>query len=531
MFEIIIITLIISTFLNILLKKLDLPTIIWYIWTWFLIAYLFWLHEVNHNHDLQLIAEFWIVFLMFTIWLEFSFSSFMKMRKAVFLYWWLQFSISSIVFFLISNIVFWLDIVNSLIIWLALSLSSTAIVLKLLNENNNINKSYWQKSLWILLFQDLAVIPIMILISILSIEDSSILVLVWETILWWILLVAILLVIWKYLLEYILTRVSKTNSNEIFISAILALVLWASYLAHALWLSYSLWALIAGIMIAETHFKHKVESDLIPFRDLLLWVFFITVWMQIDIHIIYENFFLIMWLLIAISLLKIWIIYSIIQFFSKKIISVRTGLTLFQVWEFAIVIFGLANANNLLDQNISQILLVTIIISMILTPIVMKNIDNITSLFIKDKFIPENDLWDKKLENHIILIGHWRIWNWLSDKLREKNEDFYIIENDIIKFKQAKKQSKPIFFWDASSWRILNILNIEKAKYILVTIQDNRNLYQVCDLLSHIVPKAKIIIKVSSCEQKMKIKSLNLTNVIYETEEVANGMIRAMKKT
>jgi len=181
MFEIIITTLVISTFLNILLKKLDLPTIIWYIWTWFFIAYLFWLHEVNNNHDLQLIAEFWIVFLMFTIWLEFSFSSFMKMRKAVFLYWGLQFSISSIIFFLICNTIFWLDIINSLIIWLALSLSSTAIVLKLLNDNNNINKSYWQKSLWILLFQDLAVIPIMILISILSIENSSILPIISKT--------------------------------------------------------------------------------------------------------------------------------------------------------------------------------------------------------------------------------------------------------------------------------------------------------------------------------------------------------------
>lgn len=529
MIEIIIITLLLSTFLNILLKKLDLPTIIWYIATGFLIAYMFWLHEVNNNHDLQLIAEFWIVFLMFTIWLEFSFSSFMKMKKVVFIYWWLQFIVTSSIFFIISYFLFSISLISSVIISMALSLSSTAIVLKLLNENNNINKSYWHKALWILLFQDLAVIPIMILITILSSQDSSIITMIWETIIGWIILITVLLFIWKFLLDYILTRVSKTNSNEIFISAILTFILWASYLAHFLGLSYSLWALIWWIMIAETHFKHRVESDLIPFRDLLLWIFFITVWMQLNTEIIQNNFLEIIILLLTITLIKVWIIYSIIKYFTKKIISLRTAFTLFQVWEFAIVLLWLATTNNLIDKDLSQTIIVTTIISMILTPIVLKNLDYIVWIFIKDNFIPENDLWSEKPDNHIIIIWHWRIWSWISNKLDEKKEKYYIIENDIQKFKNAKKQWKPIFYWDASKWRILNILNIEKAKYILVTIRDSKKLFQVCELLSHIVPKAKIIIKVNDSIQKSTIESLNLTNIVFETEEVADGMIRKMK--
>jgi len=530
MLEIIIITLIISSFLNIILKKIELPTIIWNIITWFVIAYIFWLHDASTNGHLMHIAEFGIVFLMFTIWLEFSFSEFMKMKKQVFLYWSLQFFISSIIFTSISYFLFSLDLISSSIIWLALALSSTAIVLKILNENNDIIQSHGQKSLGILLFQDLAVIPIMILISILSISDSSVVELVWKTVLWWAILIVSFLLIWKYLLEYILTRVSKTASNEIFISSILAFVLASSYLAHYLGLSFSLWALIAGIMIAETHFKHRVESDLIPFRDLLLGFFFITVWMQLELRIIYENLYMILAILLAIIVIKVLIIFWILQFFTKKIIALRTAITLFQVWEFAIVVFELAWSKWLLDKDISQVLIVVIIISMILTPIVMKKLEYIVGIFLKDTFNPENKILDEKLENHIILIGYWKIWKRISNQLKSENEKYYILEDDIMKFKSAKKEWKPVFYWDATKATILNLLNIDKTKSVLITIRDSKNLYKVCDIVSQIVPKSKIYIKVNSYEQRHRIEKLNFTNIIYETQEIANGMIREMKK-
>jgi len=174
MLEIILVAIFTSTVLNLLLKKINIPTIIWYIATGIIIAYLFQLHGVKWNYELNLVAEFGIVFLMFTIGLEFSVKHLLRMKKDVFVIGWLQVLLTSLVFYLVVRFGLWFDTNTSIIIWAWLSLSSTAIVLKILNETRDINKEYWQKTLGILLFQDIAIIPILLLISILWDNQASI---------------------------------------------------------------------------------------------------------------------------------------------------------------------------------------------------------------------------------------------------------------------------------------------------------------------------------------------------------------------
>ena len=374
MLEIIIFTILVSTLLNLFLKQFAIPTIIGYIATGTIIAYGFDLHQAVHNRELKEIAEFGVVFLMFTIGLEFSVKHLMKMKKEVFVYGALQVFLTAILFAFLANALFSIGIKSAIIIGAALALSSTAIVLKLLNENGDINKVYGRKVLGVLLFQDIAVIPILLMISIFSIDGGSISDLLLLTFAKAILLLAGLFVVGKYLLDPFFAAVSKTKSNEIFISSILLIVIGASYLAHVLGFSYSLGAFVAGMMIAETHYKHQVEADLIPFRDLLLGIFFITVGMQLDFKIIFENILTISLLLPALIAIKIAIIYSIFRFKSTARESLKTALSIFQLGEFALVIFELSFAQGLIDPIVGQILIVTVVISMIITPFVLKNI-------------------------------------------------------------------------------------------------------------------------------------------------------------
>ena len=529
--EIVISTIFIATIFNIILNKFHMPTIIGYILTWTIIAYTFWLHEVASSHELKTIAEFWIVFLMFTIGLEFSVKNLIKMKKNVFLFWSLQFFITTIVFYCLSVFIFWLSVVESILISLWLALSSTAIVLKVLNENWDINKYYWNRSLWILIFQDIMVIPILLLITILSVNDTSVSVLLTKTIISALILLFILWFLWRYVLDYFLYKVAKTKSNEIFIWSILFIVIWASWLAHYLWFTYTLWAFIAGMLIAETSYKHQVEADLIPFRDLLLWFFFITVWMQLNISVIWENILIILWLLALLLSIKTLLLYLVLVWFNHKRSSFKTALSLFQFWEFGIVIFELATVNNLISPFISQILIVVIILSMIITPVILRNISEITDLIFWYKFSDDKGcmVW-KTLKNHTVLIWYGRLWKILSKLLEKKGIDYIIVESYIKAYKEGKRDWKPIIFWNAFQANTLKSVNIENAGTVLISVWKSERLFLIADVVKKLNIKWKIIVKVNNFEEERMLNWLHIKDIIVETEKTAKAMMKKMKK-
>ncbi|MEA3553218.1 MAG: cation:proton antiporter [Campylobacterota bacterium] len=526
MLEIIIFTILISTILNLFLKQFGIPTIIGYIATGTVIAYGFDLHDAVHNHELKEIAEFGVVFLMFTIGLEFSVNHLMRMKKAVFFYGALQVVVTAAFFAFLANFVFGIEIKSSVIIGSALALSSTAIVLKLLNENGDINKVFGRKVLGVLLFQDIAVIPILLMITIFSVQDGSISDLLLMTFGKAILLLLGLFIAGKYLLEPFFNAVSRTKSNEIFISSILLIVIGASYVAHAFGFSYSLGAFIAGMMIAETHYKHQVEADLIPFRDLLLGIFFITVGMQLDFKIIFENIGIISILLPALIAIKIAIIYSIFRFKSTPRESLKTALSIFQLGEFALVIFELSFAQGLIDPVFGQVLIVIVVISMIITPFVLKNITPITDFFIRTKE-KDNDFAPVQKEgliNHIVLIGYGRLGRHISKLIQKDGIEFVAIEGDIEIVKAAQKTNMPVIFGNASQKNILESINIKDASSVIISIGNSQKLNHICEVVNDLTHNTKTIVKVNRFEEKELLSKLNLSHVIVETENTALAM-------
>jgi CPA2 family monovalent cation:H+ antiporter-2 len=524
MLEIIIFTILCATLLNLILRRLNIPTIIGYIATGTIIAYSFNLHDAVHNHELKEIAEFGVVFLMFTIGLEFSIAHLIRMKKEVFVYGASQVIITAVIFTMIGHHIFGVEIKSAIIIGLALSLSSTAIVLKLLNENGDINKIYGRRVLGVLLFQDIAVIPILLMITIFSSTSSSVSSLLMQTFIDAVILLIGLYIVGRYLLEPFLLQATKTKSNEIFISSILLLVIGSSYIAHLFGFSYSLGAFIAGMMIAETHYKHQVEADLIPFRDLLLGVFFVTVGMQLDFALIFNEISTIAILLPAIIAIKIAVIYSIMRFTVASRDATKSAISLFQLGEFALVIFELSFANDLIDPAIGQVLIVTVVISMILTPFVLKNISAIADLMTTNKKPEYPQIDQESLQEHMILIGYGRLGKLVSKQIKASGGVFVSIEHDIKKVKDAQKQELPVIYGNAGKSEILEAVNIDKAAAIVIAIGNSHKLYHICEVIHKMGYNHKCIVKVNSYEQYEGLAHLDLLHIIVETEKTALAM-------
>ncbi len=529
MLGIIVATIFIAIFVNLLLKKFQLPTIIGYIFTGTIIAYLFGLHEAAvNNHDLKEIAEFGVVFLMFTIGLEFSVNALIRMKREVFFTGTLQIIITTLIVVLISFYILNFDFKTSMIIGTALSLSSTAIVLKTYNETRDIKKRHGQRVLGILIMQDIAVIPILLMISIFTTNsENSVLYIVLQTTIAAVILIGILYLSGKYLLEPFLTHVSETNSEELFVGSVLLIAIGASYMAHYFGFSYSLGAFIAGMMISETKFKHQVESDLIPFRNLLLGVFFVTVGMQINFEIIYLHLFTILLLLPILMILKYCIIYLIVRLDDTKRVAFKTAFSLVQIGEFSLAILELARSANLLNATHTQVLIVTIVLSMILTPIALKNLSKIASSLLPDDIMDTTNtlVVDKDLKGHVVVLGYGHLGQEIVRELKELNNDYIIIENKILFYKMGKEDNEPIIFGNAAHKHILESVNIRTSCAVIVAIDNPEQLRIVCESINELTKNTKTIVKITKTQDMKNLDGLHLEHIIVDDQVVAKALV------
>jgi len=521
-------TIFIALVINLILKRFQLPTIIGYIFTGTIIAYVFNLHTAVNNHDLKEIAEFGVVFLMFTIGLEFSIEHLKKMKKEVFFTGSLQIIITTLFVFVISHFVLGIDLKSSLVIGAALSLSSTAIVLKTFNETKEIRKPYGQRVLGILIMQDIAVIPIFLMISFFTMNESnSVGLMILKTVIAAIVLLSVLYFSGKYLLEPFLNHVSKTKSDELFVASVLLLAIGSSYLAYYFGFSYSLGAFIAGMMIAETKFKHQVEADLIPFRNILLGVFFITVGMQINFAVISEYILVILILLPILMGLKYIIIYTLVKLEDTRRIAFKTAFSLIQIGEFSLAIIELGRSQGLVDQTYSQILIVTIVISMILTPIILKNLTKASRLLISEDTLMVCNSYnvDKDTADHVVVLGYGRYGQAIVEELKVLSRKYIIIEHNIKFYQLGLDRNEPIVFGNAAQKHILNSVNITSSSAVIVAVNNPDSLHIICEAIDSLTHNTKTIVTVTNESEKELLESLHLEHIIVETKQLSKAVV------
>jgi len=520
---ILIITISISTVLNVFLKKFDIPTVIGYVLSGFAISSIFHFAE-DQKEMLSHLAEFGIVFLMFTIGLEFSVNHLKKMKKEVFLYGGLQVLLSGLLFTGLGSLLFELEIKSAIVVGAALALSSTAIVLKILNENNQIHSGYGRVTLGILLFQDLAVIPILLMVSFFTSETESVSILLLETMASAIVVFLILFVIGKYFLEHFFNWIMSTGSEEIFLVAVLLTVMGASFLAYAFGFTYSLGAFIGGMMIAETKYRYRIEADLIPFRDILLGVFFVTVGMLIDWHSLSDYGFVILGLLVGIIVLKGLLIFGILHFFVQKRTALKTALALFQVGEFSLAVFALAYSYDLISSELNQIMIITIVLSMILTPFVLKNIKELADKLTKEPMrLRDRALIGDTYHDHIIVCGYGPVGKKLVKKFREKSLLYIIIEHDVkIVDAEISKGEEAIFFANAAQKMVLSHFNVNDCTAIIVTIENEIQRQLICENIASFNPDINSIVKVNNSAEEEVISGLGIKHIVNGREIIAD---------
>jgi CPA2 family monovalent cation:H+ antiporter-2 len=520
---ILIATIAISTVINVFLKKLDIPTVIGYIITGLITMQIFDFGE-HSQETLAHLAEFGIVFLMFTIGLEFSIGHMKSMKKEVFVYGALQVILSGAIFTFLAHSFFGLEIKSAIVIGSALSLSSTAIVIKVLTEKNETHSGYGRIAVGVLIFQDLAVIPMLLMISIFTSTNSSISELLFHTLIHAVIVFFILFVVGKYFIERFFNWVTSSESEEIFLVSVMLIVIGASMIAELFGFSYTLGAFLAGMTIAETKFRYRIEADLVPFRDILLGIFFVTIGMQIDLNIVLDYGFVILGLLIVIMLVKALIIFGIIQSFVQKRTAIKSAMTLMQVGEFALAIFALAFANKLISSDVNQIMIMTVVLSMVLTPFILNNIQFLANLLFKEPTVlRERAIVSTGYKNHIIICGYGPVGRILANKFKAKNLTYVILEHDVkVVDKAIARGEKSIFLANAAQKGVLEHFSIKESSSIIVAIGNEHQLRLICENIDSFDADINSVVKVKNNSEEEIIRNLNVKHIINSRDTISD---------
>jgi CPA2 family monovalent cation:H+ antiporter-2 len=520
----------VATILNVGLKHINMPTIIGYIFTGAIIGAVFHLN-LHGDKTLEHIAEFGVVFLMFTIGLEFSFAHLNSMKREVFLIGLLQVILTAAIITLVTQLFFDINLKAGIIVGAGLALSSTAIVLKILNETGKIKSDVGRNALGILIFQDIAVIPILLMITIFTDQGRDLSDMLMSTAINAVIALGILVIIGKYVLGHVFKVVSNTGSKEIYMGSILMTVIGASYIAHYFGFSYSLGGFIAGMMIADTMYKYQVEADLIPFRDLLLGVFFVSVGLQINFNIVLANILAIVLLVIGIMLIKSITIFAILVFTSGRKVALKSAITLSQVGEFSLVVFSLVLANQMMNPAHVQVLMVVVIISMVLTPFMINNVDAITGLFIKGDI--QEDALDQSslIGGHVILCGYGAFGRTVSEELDRSVIEHVIVTNNTEAFVKAKESGKTVVFGDPADRDLLERLQIKKAMSVVIALDDFDEVKQTSAAITLLDPDIKVIAKVPSEEERLELAEFNHEYLIDGNSHTATMLVDQVNKS
>ncbi|NQZ08175.1 MAG: cation:proton antiporter [Algicola sp.] len=504
-----------------LFKRFNLPPILAYLATG-LVAGSSITGLVHNPEQFHIVAEMGIVFLLFTLGLEFSIPKLMAMRNLVFGAGSAQVIISISVIMSIAVLLGY-NWITALAIGGILALSSTAIVIKQLNESGALHNNRGQLAVSILLFQDIAVVPLLIAIPILAGSSGdavgfALLMAIFKGAM----VFAILLAIGKWILPIVFNEIAKARTEELFVLTTILVTVIASLLTYMFGLSMALGAFLAGMMLGESQYRHQLEADIRPFRDILMGLFFITIGMQLDLVAIYENLLVLLVLLVGVMFIKILIGRLSAWFVSSKPSDGwAVAFMLCQVGEFGFVLIALAIENQVLDQQTATLLIAVGVISMALTPSLVHN-----SQFFARKIARDDNHHDKEtfeqesqLSEHVIICGFGRVGQTISRFLKLEAVPFIALDVDPVRVSEAKAAGENIQFGNARYGEILEAVGVRRAKLVIITFGDYNKTEAVVQKVLKIDPEVKILVRTRSDEHLEKLQVMGVSDVVPESLE------------
>ncbi|MBE9532601.1 MAG: cation:proton antiporter [Proteobacteria bacterium] len=477
---------------------------------------------VTEIDEIRHLGEFGVIFLLFILGIELKPDKLWKMRHLVIGLGLSQLLITATIIFLIA-VGLGIDKQSAIIVGFGLALSSTALCLQLLAERGGITTTMGRMSFSVLLLQDLAVVPLLALVSIFAggdvVSDNS-------SPHFFYALVAILglLVVGRYLLNPVLKRIVASHDPEVFIAMAMLLVLGVAWLMEAVGLSMALGAFLAGLMLAESHFRHQIEADILPFRGILLGLFFMTVGMGIDFGLLWSQMGIVIALTLGLMTVKTLIVYCLARISgAHNDISVQTAVLLSQSGEFGFIMFGFAVISGVIEAQLGQTLTLIIALTMVLTPFVVKASNALLLRFYTTKDLVEGETIDfeDETEHHVILAGFGRVGARIGAILSAADVPYVAIDMSQVRVQAARAQGFPVFYGDACNMKLLKSIGIERARMLVVALDDPEHFDRMVPLIRQGYPNIPIHVRAKDRQHCADLTQQGASSTVSETLETS----------
>ena len=482
------------------------------------------------------LAEFGVVFLMFVIGLEFNLPKLKSMRKLVFGLGLAQvaFTVMGTVaghflltwVFSFSHNPWQLSWQGAIVLAGAMAMSSTAIVGKLMAERLELESEHGRRVMGTLLFQDLAVVPLLVLIPALNSSAADLaMALSWATLKAGVLL-TMLLVGGQRIMRWWLTQVARRKSEELFILNVLLVTLGLAWLTELAGLSLALGAFLAGMLIAETEYKHQVETDIRPFHDVLLGLFFITIGMKLDWHAVINQWPLVLLLTLAPVLAKFALVAVLARLFGAAPgVALRTGLYLAQAGEFGFVLLSLGAEQKLIEAQWLSPVLASMVLSMLATPLIILYSNRIVMRLSANDWLMQSVAMTTiakrafNTEAHVIIAGYGRSGQNLARLLEGEGIPYMALDLDPDRVRQAAAAGQSVVFGDAARLQSLMAAGLARASAVVVSYHDTPSALKILRHVQAHAPKVPVVVRTIDDSDLESLQAAGATEVVPEAIE------------
>jgi K+:H+ antiporter len=514
-----------------ILQRFHLPSILGFIITGIIIGP-YGLSLINAIHEVEIISEIGVILLLFVIGMELSLKQLVSMRKTVFIGGLLQVGLSVIVATLIYRFLgfAWNEAV---FIGFLFSLSSTAIVLKILQDRNEISAPHGRNALGILIFQDIIVVPMLLITPIMAGQSDDIGMAVLMLLLKSGLVIVITYISARYLVPRLMHLIVKTQNKELFLLTTIAICIAVAFLTSEAGLSLALGAFLAGLIISESEYGHQATSTILPFRELFTSIFFISIGMLLDLQFFMENALVVLPLVLVVFILKGTIASlatAILKYPPRTVLL--TGLALFQIGEFAFILSKVGIEVGLLTDEMNQYFLSVSIVTMLFTPFVIQYSEKISAILIspriqkkwgmiKSKYDSNESEDVKGLKNHLVIIGYGINGTNVAKAARYAKIPYVILElnADVVRFQRAK--GEPIVFGDAVHEHILNTVRLKNARVVVIAISDPKATNLIISNIRNISQSVYVVVRTRYIKEMDTLIALGADEVIPEEFETS----------
>ncbi len=523
-----------SIFIILLFQKIKVPSLLGFLLAG-IIAGPYAFNLISSQHEVELLSEIGIIFLLFIIGIELSLKGLAAIKKTIIIGGGIQVGGTILLTAFLANII-GIPLNTAVFIGFLFSLSSTAIVLKILQEKGEISSPHGRITVAILIFQDIIVVPMMLLTPLLTGQDDNI----WNTLgILLIKIIGVLIIIYLlaiYIVPKIFQLVVSTKNQELFILTTIVFCFSVAWLTSAIGLSLALGAFFAGLIISESDYSHQATANVLPFREIFISFFFISVGSLLDLNFVADNFIYVILLAIGVILLKMIIIgiTALILRYPARTIFL-TVFSIFQVGEFSLLLSTVGLDNGLLPTNIYQYFLAISIITMALTPFLMNYAPNIAYFLLKIP-IPKNIRKRlhsyhnlqlqahsniEELKDHLVIIGYGINGKNISKAAKSASIPHVIVDLEQEAFQEAKKNNETIVFGDATNPVILKHLHIQEARVAVIAISDPDATKKIIKEIRNLSQTAYIIVRTRYVKEIAENIRLGADDVIPEEFETS----------